>query len=432
MRLLLVSAAHEPSHGGIGTAVSLVATRATQAGWHIELMTRPGPHLPSCARVHIVGTKDMRGEFQQWIEPLRQIHRIRPYRYGLWSLAVAEKILEIGGAFDAIEFVDSQAEGFVSLTSRRVREHWHSTPMYVHAHTPMWLIDSRRGVDEQQFGRATYHDWERRGLAAADGVRAPSRLLLNAIGAKRDAAVIPHLLPNESARARAAYHTLLFIGNIEPNKGPDVWARSLNVVLRKFPDSVACMVGTDTCTAPDGGSMACNVQSLIATDVRQRFKMHGGIGQAQLAALLSRAAVVAVPSRFESFSYVAAEAIMRNVPVIVTDQVGITEYTTNMQVVPVDDHAALANAQCEILADPAAAARRAAMCREELLQACNPENGLARVEQFVSSLKPQSNVQGYGTTDSIVEMADYLASIERQIGMHAQERGLIHAAADRS
>ena len=141
MRWLLVSSQHHPSHGGIGAYVARFVGVARAAGWTIDLMTRPGALHPPGATVHEVTTPDMLDDFAARLPALRRIERVRPYRYALWSRAVAERLSSIDGDFDAIEFVDSQAEGFVAIGGRQLRGRFArgGAPMLIHAHTPMFV-----------------------------------------------------------------------------------------------------------------------------------------------------------------------------------------------------------------------------------------------------------------------------------------------------
>ena len=126
MHLILVSAQHHPSHGGIGAYVWELIHAGGEAGWRIELITRPSAMLRRAPlhAIHEITTQDMMPQFQKSVAALRRIERIRPYRYGLWSLAVAKKLMELDSHPDAIECVDCQAEGFVSITSAAVRERY--------------------------------------------------------------------------------------------------------------------------------------------------------------------------------------------------------------------------------------------------------------------------------------------------------------------
>src|SRR5215510_4159023 len=97
MRWLLVSSQHHPSQGGIGAYVARFVAVAREAGWQLELVTRPSDQHPPGATVHDVTTADMHEDFAARLPALRRIERVRPYRYALWSRAVAEKLALIGG-----------------------------------------------------------------------------------------------------------------------------------------------------------------------------------------------------------------------------------------------------------------------------------------------------------------------------------------------
>jgi glycosyltransferase involved in cell wall biosynthesis len=59
---------------------------------------------------------------------------------------------------------------------------------------------------------------------------------------------------------------------------------------------------------------------------RDDFAVHRNVTEAELYALYARASVVAVPSRYEAFSYVALEALLSGAPVVVSDRVRIVDY----------------------------------------------------------------------------------------------------------
>lgn len=386
---------------------------AHSAGWHVELITRPSDCLPPARKVHFVHTCDQGPDFDAHIPALRRIHRIRPYRYGLWSLAVAEQLMRMAPHFDAVEFVDSRAEGFVALTSGRVREHWSGVPMYVRAHAPMFLIESLSCFDPHRFGRQIYHNWERAALDAADGISTPSTLVRRTLDLA-DAAVIPPILQDvDASRAPICKGRLLFVGIIEPNKGPDVWVRSLNIVLRRHMDAVAEMIGPDTCTAPDGGSMVAHALSLIEPNLRCRFSWRGPAAPAAVRDAISRAVAVIVPSRFESFSYVAAEAILACRPVIVSDAVGIAEYAPTIPLARYGDFRALADLQDRILNDEHWRNETANRCRHELRAHGNTSQTLAQTADFIRSLQGRAaRAEARDDHDAMDAMAVFLHSVE--------------------
>lgn len=418
MHWLLVSARHYPGQGGIGTYVTRFCEAASAARWRVELLTRPGSRHPPAARVHEIETPDDDPGFRARVPALRRIERIRPYRYGLWSLAVAQRLLELESRPDVIEFVDCQAEGYVALRSRRVRRRFGGVPMIVHAHTPMFLEEAINGADEQRFGRALYHRWEKAALRAADGVIVSSRLMAQRIGITR-AVVIPCLLDHSLIDARGSRpreHRILFVGTVQPRKGVDVWARSLNIVLRRRPDARAELIGPDTMTAPDGASMTDYVRHIIAPDLSGRFVRRGEMAHEETLRAIASASLVVVPSRFESFGYVGAEALLRGRPVVITDQVGLAEWTGRIASVPVGDADALAREQLRVLADLPEAEQDSARCRASLLDACSPWRHLERRASFVGGLdKGVSRIaQGRDMAqDAMERMQRFLTAVEK-------------------
>jgi glycosyltransferase involved in cell wall biosynthesis len=417
MRYLIVSSRHSPSEGGIGASVRRFIQAVAPAGWNVHLMTRAGHEPIEGVVVHDVQTEDARPSFARRVEPLRRIDRIRPYRYGLWSLAVAEALLRLEPAFDVVEFVDCQAEGLVALSSHRVRERWAGVPMILACRAPMWLIETLSGFDAQRFGRSIYHAWEREALDWADGVWAPSLTMLQQLPSRGLSAVIPEFLPAIPMHVSrgSVRRTLLVVGDVQPAKGVGIWAQSLNDVLRTHVRARAVLIGADTPTGPGGTSCAAWVRSLIDPELRPRFSFLGPQPHDRVQHAISEAAAVVVPSLLESFSYVAAEAMLAGTPVITTAAVGIAECAPSLRQEAVGDIAGLAAAQSEVLADPDAALAHARRCAAEVKSACDPVALLARRGQFIqdvrSKLRPPTFSPGL---DAIDRMRAELRHIELQ------------------
>ena len=414
MDWLVISARHHPGQGGIGTYITRFCEAATAGGWRVRLMTRPGRCYPPAQQVYEVTTPDDRPEFAGRIPRLRRIERIRPYRYGLWALAVAERLLTINTRPDAIEFVDCQAEGYVALRSRRVRRRFPGVPMIVHAHTPMFIQESINRADMRRFGRTLYHRWERAALRAADGVIAGSELMAWQLNLP-SAAVIPCPLENAAikiAPMRTTGQRIILVGSVQPSKGVQEWADSLNIVLRAAPQVCADLIGPDTMTAPDGSSMIEFVRGCIEPDLRRRFSWRDELDHEEVIAAIESAAIVVVPGHFESFSYVGAEAILRGRPVILSDQTGLAQWADGVTTVPAGDPAALAQAQLHILDNYAEAEAAGALLRARLLNACAPAHHLQRRQAFAASLtaNPPSPARGY---DAIDRMRRFLAAVEK-------------------
>ena len=231
--------------------------------------------------------------------------------------------------------------------------------------------------------------------------------------------VIPCLLEHGSIEAqgsRPADHRILFVGTVQPRKGVDVWAHSLNIVLRRRSDARAELIGPDTMTAPGDASMTDHVRHIIASDLRRRFFWRGALTHEQTLRAIACASLVVVPSRFESFGYVGAEALLRGRPVVMSDQVGLAEWTGRIATVPAGDAGALAGEQLRILADLPHAERDSARCRARLVDACSPERHFEARASFVAALDRRVRRIARGRNmahDAIERMRRFLTAVEK-------------------
>jgi glycosyltransferase involved in cell wall biosynthesis len=237
------------------------------------------------------------------------------------------------------------------------------------------------------------------------------------IGMSR-AAVMPCPLGQgtiDAQRGGAEGHRILLVGSVQPRKGVDVWAHSLNTVLRRRPDVRAELIGPDTATGPGGGSMIDSIREIIAPDLRHRFIWRGVQRHEDIAGAIASASLVVVPSRFESFGYAGAEALLRGRPVLLSDQVGLAEWTGPIPTVPAGDADALARGQLRVLADLPAARRDSARCRAALLEACAPSRCLEARASFVAGLaRGASRITSGGEVaqDAMGRMQRFIGAVE--------------------
>lgn len=176
---------------------------------------------------------------------------------------------------------------------------------------------------------------EERVIRAADRILAPTPAeaahLVGLYGADpRDIRVVPPGVDHdlfrprdaEAAKARlqlADSRVVLFVGRLQPHKGPDVAVRTLAEVLARDPehtsDVVLAVVG-----GPSGAGSGADGARLmdLASDlgVGGRVVFYPPQPQARLADFYAAADVVLVPSRSESFGLVALEAQACGTPVV--------------------------------------------------------------------------------------------------------------------
>jgi D-inositol-3-phosphate glycosyltransferase len=156
--------------------------------------------------------------------------------------------------------------------------------------------------------------------------------------------------------------TLLFVGRLQPLKGPDVAVRTLAAVRETVPDARLRIVG-GTSGSGAGASDPPQLRAL-ATDlgVADAVTIEPAVDQATLARTYREADVLVAPSRSETFGLVALEAQASGLPVVAADVPGLQAVVgAGGTLVRGHDPSAHAAAVVRYLTDPetAAAAGRA-------------------------------------------------------------------------
>jgi glycosyltransferase involved in cell wall biosynthesis len=160
---------------------------------------------------------------------------------------------------------------------------------------------------------------------------------------------------------------LLFVGRLNPRKGPDVAIRSLAILVANGVDARLTVVGS---IFPGYEWYDAELRTLAdQVGVIDRVEFVGFTADA--APYFDRADVLVVPSRIEPFGTVAAEGMAAERPTVVSDVQGLVEIV-NSDVVgrtfPVSDSAKLAEALESIIRDPDLARRLAEEGRRSILE----------------------------------------------------------------
>jgi D-inositol-3-phosphate glycosyltransferase len=150
---------------------------------------------------------------------------------------------------------------------------------------------------------------------------------------------------------------LLFVGRLQPLKGPDVAVRTLAEITDTLPDATLRIVGG--ASGPAGGSTSPDALRALARElgIAHAVTIEPAVDQDTLARHYREADVVLVPSRSETFGLVALEAQACGTPVVAADVPGLESVVDGGGVlVPGHDPAAHARAAVTYLTDPSAAA----------------------------------------------------------------------------
>jgi D-inositol-3-phosphate glycosyltransferase len=174
--------------------------------------------------------------------------------------------------------------------------------------------------------------------------------------------------PGSRAEARAALDLpaeeplVLFVGRLQPLKGPDVALAAFARLASSWPAARLLMVGGPS--GPQGEAEAAGLRRGAATaGLTERVLFHPPVLHAALAGYYRAADVLVVPSRSESFGLVAAEAQACGLPVVAAAVGGLSHVVADGEsgiLVSGWDPEDYAAALRRIVGDPALAARLSA------------------------------------------------------------------------
>jgi glycosyltransferase involved in cell wall biosynthesis len=165
---------------------------------------------------------------------------------------------------------------------------------------------------------------------------------------------IPHpVVPRSPAPAAGGPPRILFAGRLEERKGAEVLVRALPAVLATAPEARLLLAGRDA------GAEHCLLELAAVLGVAGAVELLGHRTPEQLAADMAAATVVAIPSRWESFGNVVAEAASAGRPVVASDIPPFRELVLageTGRLLPPRDPEAWGRALCELLREPERAA----------------------------------------------------------------------------
>lgn len=112
---------------------------------------------------------------------------------------------------------------------------------------------------------------------------------------------------------------ILFMGRLNPIKGPDLLLQAFALVSSSFPSHHLVFAG------PDGGMLWELTASAERLGLSHRVHFLGHVDGGEKAGAYRSAQLLVVPSRQEAMSIVALEAGVNGTPVLLTDQCGFDE-----------------------------------------------------------------------------------------------------------
>lgn len=237
-------------------------------------------------------------------------------------------------------------------------------PLVVHIHATEF---DRSGVNinEQVAGI------ERAGLHAADVVVAVSRLTRNMVveryGVPRGKVKVVY---NAVARHEAEHHfhipdrirhekRVLFLGRVTYQKGPEYFLEAARLVLEKMSNVRFFMAGS-------GDMLPGLIRRVGQLRMGRHFHFAGFLRGEQVDHMFALSDLYVMPSVSEPFGITPLEAMLYDVPVLLSRQSGVSEVLEHALKADFWDTRDMADKICAVLRYPCLAAELVKNCREEM------------------------------------------------------------------
>jgi glycosyltransferase involved in cell wall biosynthesis len=384
LRILILSREYAPDDigGGIGSHLAGFAPALVARGHEVHVLScvpaqRVRDAIQDGVKVHRRGVPRLPG-----LGRLTGSHAgaIR-VRTALGCLLEARRL---GFEPDVVHVPDWMAEGlFVSW--------WGRWPSVANLATPLHLTARHNGAPRTWDIRVG-DGLERLAVRGATAVATTSNLLAGDLAAwlgRREVTIVPPPVDatawEEVPPAGEAPPVVLAVGRIEPRKAADVLVEAGAHLIEAVPNLEVVFVGRDSGTWQ--GQPYGDFVRRRADELGVRCQFLGQQDRAALPGIYGRARVVAVPSRYDSFSVTALEGMAAGRPTICSTTTGAGELLGDHPelLVPPEDPSALAAALRPLLLDPDLATRTGAAVRAIVTERCSPARIAATREHLYES-----------------------------------------------
>lgn len=257
-------------------------------------------------------------------------------------------------------------------------------PLIVHVHA---LEPDRSGA---HVNPGVFHI-EKMGVTEADHVVAVShytrRMLVEQYGVPPQKISVVHNAVSKRA-ARVAYHLrqkkhgriVLFLGRITFQKGPDYFVEAAARVLAELPDVTFVMAGV-------GDMLPRMVERVGQLRIGRRFHFTGFLHGHEVERMYAMSDLYVMPSVSEPFGISPLEAMLYDVPVIVSSHAGVAEVLTHALKVDFWNVADIANKIIAVLKHPALSRELLRNGRRQL-RTIRWDTAAERIAEIYSRLSP--------------------------------------------
>ena len=330
LHLALVTMEYPPdAEGGIGTYAFHLARLMGQYGHHVSIITKfRGDRNKIIAiqnvDVHCLPPEETFATGGEHTDALAiAIHRGR---------AISMLLVEIHShrPIDIIETTDYYMDRLVIDTTVLEAADGSPIPVVTQFHSPASVISTLDGkanpftakLENLHFNQSRYNktysprmrDQVNRLWPETNCVFVPSPFFC------------PTMLSEEDRQSPSTPFSfdILFFGRLQRVKGIEYFASALKKTAARIGDLNLCLIGNDTDTAPDGGSMAMWLEFTLRPIFGSKLHIKESMAHDKLQSLIRSARVIVIPSLWESLGFAALESFCSGRPVICSELIGAT------------------------------------------------------------------------------------------------------------
>lgn len=324
MRILLVSQEFPPETGwgGIGTYFWSLGRGLVQNGHEVHVLSvsnkvAPGDRESEGLNVHRRPLFHPKGVGRAF--GLMRTYEFLTLSHSVWR---EFKKLHRRYAFDVVEFSNWKAEPYFFTRHRPVPSSMRLTSMAFQL-LPLMNVKPR----DLEYALRLEEQATRR-VDMAHGPRQHLQMVAERFGLPPDQLKelpTPLEIPADPGPPAPGPKRILFCGRFEPRKNPEVIVRAAPKVLTEFPQTRFVFVGRDSSAAGHDSYLGWLLSLAEELGVRDSIEIVDGWQPDGVRNEMPRASVVAVPSRSESFGYVAAEASSYGRAVLASNVNGLSE-----------------------------------------------------------------------------------------------------------
>lgn len=391
MKVCLVSQEYPPETGGggIGTYVYNLAHALTTIGCEVHVIARSlekteYSYKDGSVHMHRIPPRDLPAPRLRHL--LFRIPKLRGimYRYFTdtsrleYSYAVYLKIRELirTHGIEVVEAPEWAGEGFFYAIWRNP---WHSPPLVVKLHTPLFLIEQHYNLPGQPDAEVV--KWmEKTSVLKADRVTSPSASLREIVAREygmisNKIRVIPYPLdldffsPSPS-NPRGDRNMVLYVGRIEIRKGVHVLTDAIPHIVQQASDVRFVFVGRTMGTLKQE-----LLEQLAQAGCLGNIEFCDQLDRPKLVNIYRQSSVCVVPSLYDNFPNTCLEAMACGKAVVASDSGGLSEIIedgVSGRLVPPGDVTALANAILELLGNDALRQQLGIGARKRVERLCSP------------------------------------------------------------